>query len=164
MNDNETNNINNFTNSDNSNVPTYKATGNLNTMISNPSINVNDPMNINIQNNTSFDTQVSNQNLNTDTYVNSVNTNTINANNNNNNINDNLGQENNNQPITPVVNENQNINQNTTYVANQTITPKKKKTIKISFSKETKIALLIAFILLIFILIMPGIYDFFRGL
>ena len=35
---------------DNNNVSPYKATGNLNTTISNPSANINDTMNVNIEN------------------------------------------------------------------------------------------------------------------
>ena len=34
---------------DDNNVMPYKASGNLNTTIGNPRINVNDPMNVNIQ-------------------------------------------------------------------------------------------------------------------
>ena len=136
----------------NSGVTPYRATGNMNTMINNPSINVNDPMNVNIQNNTNLNQSV-NQNLQAtqatipQTQVpNSIPTNMT-------NINQNTQQ-------SP---QNQTQAYQTSYAQSTPMMQptKKKKTIKLSFSPETKIAFIIALILLIFILFMPSIYEIF---
>lgn len=132
------------------NVGSYRAaSGNLNTVISNPSVNINDTMNMNIQNMNSNNT-------------NQVNLNTISNNNVSNMVNNNTNNNSN------IQNTNSNINNNNNYVAtssnvNRTYVSSenkpKKKTVSIKMGPEFKIAFLIVVILLVFIFLLPMISD-----
>ena len=153
------------------NVTPYRASGNLNTAIANPSINVNDTMNINIQNMATNNPHVNNnQNY-------SVGSQTQ-------NINQQVNTQVTNQNSTPIYNNNVNSNNrkvNTTtntdtdgssaekkdnYVRKTYVTTDskpKKKTISINLGPEFKIAFLIIVILLVFIFMLPMISDMFNG-
>lgn len=151
-------------NSNNNNVQRYQASStNLNTVISNPTVNINDTMNMNIQNMSSNQgiNNTANGNVNsminpsvtapnipvnsgpepTNKYINTnINTNTISQNNiNTSNMSN----------VAPSINR--------TYVTNE-VKPKK-KTASIKMGSEFKTALLIVVILLIFILFLPIISD-----
>ena len=151
-------------NSNNNNVQRYQASStNLNTVISNPTVNINDTMNMNIQNMSSNQgiNNTANGNVNsminpsvtapnipvnsgpepTNKYINTnINTNTISQNNiNTSNMSN----------VAPSINR--------TYVTNE-VKPKKKNT-SIKMGSEFKTALLIVVILLIFILFLPIISD-----
>ena len=140
------------------NVSPYKATGNLNRTISNPSASINDAMNVNIQNVTTNNTQVveplpintpPQQQSNTIPVTPSAQTNNIN---NQSIIEEALKK----QTATNTINNN-NIN-NKVYVNNEN-KPKKKK-LTLSIGPEFKIALLIIVILLAFVLfILPLISN-----
>lgn len=157
-------------NSNNNNVQRYQASStNLNTVISNPTVNINDTMNMNIQN------MSSNQGINntTNSNVNSMINPSVTAP----NIPVNSGPEPTNKYINTNINTNTNVNNNTisqnnintsnmsnvapsinrTYVTNE-VKPKK-KTASIKMGSEFKTALLIVVILLIFILFLPIISD-----
>lgn len=156
-------------NSNNNNVQRYQASStNLNTVISNPTVNINDTMNMNIQNMSSNQgiNNTTNGNVNsminpsvtapnipvnsgpepTNKYINTNinNNNTVNSNINNNNVNTS-----NMSNVAPSINR--------TYVTNE-VKPKK-KTASIKMGSEFKTALLIVVILLIFILFLPIISD-----
>ena len=140
------------------NVSPYKATGNLNRTISNPSASINDAMNVNIQNVTTNNTQVvepvpintpPQQQSNTIPVTPSAQTNNIN---NQSIIEEALKK----QTATNTINNN-NVN-NKVYV-NIENKPKKKK-LTLSIGPEFKIALLIIVILLAFVLfILPLISN-----
>ena len=157
-------------NSNNNNVQRYQASStNLNTVISNPTVNINDTMNMNIQN------MSSNQGINNTANgnVNSMINPSVTAP----NIPVNSGPEPTNKYINTNIHTNTNINTNTisqnnintsnmsnvapsinrTYVTNE-VKPKK-KTASIKMGSEFKTALLIVVILLIFILFLPIISD-----
>lgn len=158
-------------NSNNNNVQRYQASStNLNTVISNPTVNINDTMNMNIQNMSSNQgiNNTTNGNVNsminpsvtapnipvnsgpepTNKYINTNinNNNTVNSNNNNNVNTINTSNMSN---VAPSINR--------TYVTNE-VKPKK-KTASIKMGSEFKTALLIVVILLIFILFLPIISD-----
>ena len=140
------------------NVSPYKATGNLNRTISNPSASINDAMNVNIQNVTTNNTQVvepvpintpPQQQSNTIPVTPRAQTNNIN---NQSIIEEALKT----QTATNTINNN-NVN-NKVYVNNEN-KPKKKK-LTLSIGPEFKIALLIIVILLAFVLfILPLISN-----
>lgn len=150
-------------NSNNNNVQRYQASStNLNTVISNPTVNINDTMNMNIQN------MSSNQGINNTANgnVNSMINPSVTAP----NIPVNSGSEPTNKYINTNINNNNNVNTintsnmsnvapsiNRTYVTNE-VKPKKKNT-SIKMGSEFKTALLIVVILLIFILFLPIISD-----
>lgn len=159
-------------NSNNNNVQKYQASStNLNTVISNPTVNINDTMNMNIQNMSSNQgiNNTTNGNVNsminpsvtapnipvnsgsepTNKYINTNinNNNTVNSNINNNNVN--TINTSNMSNVAPSINR--------TYVTNE-VKPKKKTT-SIKMGSEFKTALLIVVILLIFILFLPIISD-----
>ena len=159
-------------NSNNNNVQKYQASStNLNTVISNPTVNINDTMNMNIQNMSSNQgiNNTANGNVNsminpsvtapnipvnsgpepTNKYINTNinNNNTVNSNINNNNVN--TINTSNMSNVAPSINR--------TYVTNE-VKPKKKTT-SIKMGSEFKTALLIVVILLIFILFLPIISD-----
>lgn len=157
-------------NSNNNNVQRYQASStNLNTVISNPTVNINDTMNMNIQN------MSSNQGINNtaNSNVNSMINPSVTAP----NIPVNSGPEPTNKYINTNINTNTNVNNNTisqnnintsnmsnvapsinrTYVTNE-VKPKKKNA-SIKMGSEFKTALLIVVILLIFILFLPIISD-----
>ena len=148
-------------------VRPYKATSNLNTAIGNPSVNINDTMNVNIQN------------MVTNTVVPS---NIQNNQNNNLNISNNSGQSPQNQnsietvistPQNNIPNNNisnnhhqQANNQQTNYVTRTYVTTDnnaKKKKLGLNFGSEFKIVLLIMVILLVFVFILPILSEIFLG-
>ena len=178
-------------------VTPYHATGNLNTAIGNPNINVNDPMNVNIQNgglntnNTSSavppvdllkpESQISNRmpvgeqpstNFNNNSnVVPNLNQPSVAQNMNGQGEQQSISQNTNYQPdVTEQYIPNQELQDDqvyktTTYISTQpSMTQKKKKTVKLTLSPETKIAMVIALILFIFIMVMPTIYDFIRNI
>lgn len=163
-------------NSNNNNVQRYQASStNLNTVISNPTVNINDTMNMNIQNMSSNQgiNNTTNGNVNSminpsvtapnipvnsgpeptnkyiNTNINNNNNNTVNSNININNNNVNTINTSNMSNVAPSINR--------TYVTNE-VKPKK-KTASIKMGSEFKTALLIVVILLIFILFLPIISD-----
>ena len=161
-------------NSNNNNVQRYQASStNLNTVISNPTVNINDTMNMNIQNMSSNQgiNNTANGNVNsminpsvtapnipvnsgpepTNKYINTNinNNNTVNSNININNNNVNTINTSNMSNVAPSINR--------TYVTNE-VKPKK-KTASVKMGSEFKTALLIVVILLIFILFLPIISD-----
>lgn len=192
--------MNEYNNSFNSGpITPYKASGNLNTAIGNPQINVNDPMNVNIQNMATNNIPVASpitNNITGEPQIKSTNTN-INVPINNqivqnvSNIqySNNTGQprvddiqSNNieqprveiqkpisnptpvytNQSINSGVSNNQNnVGPQKTYVTMDN-KPKKKK-LSLSLGPEFKIGLLIIVILLVFVLFLPMISEFFNG-
>lgn len=145
------NNLNNNSNK----VNTYRATSNLNTAIENPQINVNSATGINIKNsNNNYYAdakQTDSKFLNND-IPNSTETNIDNYlnNDNNNNFNSNYQTPTNNYSYEPVMQKKKRANDNP--ISN------------LIHSKEFKTLIFIIFILVLFILIMPYIYDFFRNL
>ena len=178
-------------------VTPYHATGNLNTAIGNPNINVNDPMNVNIQNgglntnNTSSavppvdllkpESQISNgmpvveqpsTNFNNNSnVVPNLNQPSVAQNMNGQGKQQRISQNTNYQPdVTEQYIPNQELQgdqvyKTTTYISTQpSMKQKKKKTVKLTLSPETKIAMVIALILFIFIMVMPTIYDFIRNI
>ena len=162
-------------NSNNNNVQKYQASStNLNTVISNPTVNINDTMNMNIQNMSSNQGINNTANGNVNSMINPsvtapnipvnsgpeptnkyINTN-IN-NNNNNTVNSNINNNNNVNTINTSNMSNVAPSINRTYVTNE-VKPKK-KTASIKMGSEFKTALLIVVILLIFILFLPIISD-----
>lgn len=127
---------NNIPNNDNSknNVTPYRASSNLNTAISNPTINIYDPMNINIQN--SITPPINDTNGVPESKASS---------------------------ISPPINNTDKIKQEP-HINNQrkeytTINNKKslQKKLFVNIGSEFKIALLIVVILLVFIFILPTI-------
>lgn len=145
------NNLNNNSNK----VNTYRATSNLNTAIENPQINVNSATGINIKNSNNnyyadakqTDSKFLNNDIpnrtetNIDNYLN---------NDNNNDFNSNYQPTTNNYSYEPVMQKKKRANDNP--ISN------------LIHSKEFKTLIFIIFILVLFILIMPYIYDFFRNL
>ena len=153
------NNLDN--NSNNNDTSTYRATSNLNTAIENPQINVNSATGVNMQD------------LGYNNYANNNN----NLNNNSqflNNSYNNQGEVNDySDNITSPVNDSFNSNQSQSeddgaYTYEPVMQEKKvKKENVISsllHSKEFKAIIFIVFILCLFLLVMPYIYDFFRNL
>lgn len=141
MNNNEYNSNNNVSSSG-----PYKASGNLNTVISNPSANINDTMGVNIQN-ASSSIQNTNQN------INAMPSNQV--------VNQNINPQALNQMNTS---SRQNVNVNSPETAKTTSVTKtyvtsdnkpKKRTISLNIGPEFKIAILIIVILLIFIFLLP---------
>ena len=174
-------------------VTPYKASGNLNTSIGNPQVNINDTMNINIQNMATNSVPVANPqttnivenpqyqntgaNINIpQSYQNVQNTQNIEVTNDRepsvpiNNIDPPRVEIPKSEP-TPVY-TNQNINsevvnnQNNAEVQRTYVTmdnKPKKKTLSLSLGPEFKIGLLIIVILLVFVLFLPMISDFLNG-
>ena len=157
-------NENNQYNTDN--VRPYKASGNLNTVIGNPSININDTMNVNIQNmatnhisvNNDISAEIDNNILNNSNQQKTIVTNmTINDNNIDTKV---LSNSMNNDAIQRANNQDSQY-VNKTYVT--TNNKPKKKNIQLNLGSEFKIAFLIMVILMIFIFLLPKISEFFRG-
>ena len=159
-------------NSNNNNVQRYQASStNLNTVISNPTVNINDTMNMNIQNMSSNQGINNTANGNVNSMINPsvtapnipVNSGPeptnkyINTNINNNTVNSNININNNVNTINTSNMSNVAPSINRTYVTNE-VKPKK-KTASIKMGSEFKTALLIVVILLIFILFLPIISD-----
>lgn len=117
----------NDVNDKNEDVTPYRASGNLNTYIGIPKINVNDPMNVNIQN------------VNTNSNMNTIPLDDIS--NNIENTNDN-----------GIIDEKTKVSKNNN----------KKKRVAIKLGPKFKIIFLIAFILLVFIFLLPIIVSLFN--
>lgn len=139
----------NFSNENRDNTPVtpYRAMGNLNTVISNPSANINDTMNINIQNVST----PTNQDM--SSHKQEVNSNIYNTKSSNPNINKNDTNKFTNNDVV----QNNAINKKYVSLDNKP----KKKTISIKIGSEFKIVLLIVVILLVFIFLFPLISDLF---
>lgn len=137
------------------NTTPYRASGNLNTVIGNPSVNINDTMNVNIQ---SIATDVPNSNNIQTSNPQVVNNSFTNSNFVSNDINNSL---NNNKVDSGTQNSVTNNNANRTYVT--TDNRPKKKNISLNFGPEFKIVLLIIVVLLVFVFLLPMISDMFRG-
>ena len=165
MNDNNGDNTNNVT--------PYRSSGNLYTAIGNPSINVNDTMNVNIQNMATNSPPVNNtQNYNVGSQTQNINqqVNTPIVNQNNNPIHNNVSL---NTTITNTSNNSVSGNvskpateQKDSFVKKTYVTADnkpKKKTISLNLGPEFKTALLIIVILLVFVFLLPMISDMFNG-
>lgn len=154
-----------------SNVGPYKASGNLNTFIGNPSVNINDTMDVNIQSIATNDVHKNDSN-NINTSPRSMYDDGINQ----------YGVQNNYQTLvtnTSINNTNAKYSANTIFTdtnnnsnkTNNNITKTyvgvnekpKKKNIQLKLGSEFKIALLIIVILMIFIFLLPKISEIFRG-
>lgn len=156
-------NDNNLNNNDlnNNKVNTYHATSNLNTAIENPQINVSSATGVNIK-----DSGYNNY------AENNINNNTNFLNNNFNQSNNNIDSSNNDisskyVPTNNDSNYNSYSNYNTENYSYQPVMKEKKENNALSstiHSKEFKIMIFIVFILVLFLLLMPYIYDFFREL
>lgn len=152
------------------NIKPYKATGNLNTAIGNPSVNINDTMNVNIQNmaTNTVNTATSSPNIQNEISLNSIGTPinngvTINNNTNLNNISTNNVVPN--IPNTSIPGQQIN-NQNNSFVTKTYVTADnrpKKKNITLNFGSEFKIAILIIVILLVFVFLLPMLSDMIIG-
>jgi len=164
--------MNENNNNSSSNITPYKATGNLNTAIGNPRININDTMNINIQsmatNTMVSDTNHNNNQLELNSQVqlgsgvpNNTAINNVSVDNGSNNgINNIQNNDNNKNNINYIQNQNNSVVKKT-YV--NTDNKPKKKNISLNLGPEFKIALLIIVILLVFIFLLPVISDMFNG-
>ena len=128
---NENNNLNN-NNNNVDNTQTYKAMGNLNTAISNPSANINNTMSVNIA--SSGEAVTPKENIPAE----------------------------NKKVVAPTTEENvtptNNTEVNRTFVTDN---KPKKRTISLNLGKEFKIALFIIVVLLIFIFLLPLLPNFF---
>lgn len=158
--------MNDNNNSSNGGIRPYKASGNLNTVIGNPSVNINDTMNVNIQsmstnnfNNTNNNFQNMQDDVNT-SFVQNINQKIVNntpVNDTNNNNNTEVNNISNNVSTTKP----NNSYVTKTYVGLNSKPPKKNNNLKIG--PELKIALLIIVILMVFIFLLPKISEIFRG-
>lgn len=160
--------MNENNNYDSGNVRPYKASGNLNTAIGNPSVNINDTMNMNIKSmNTSSVTSSNNQNYNgimpNQNNVNYSTSGIIDTQTTSNAQSIYPNQTNQNNYAASVENKpnNQSNYANRTYVTPDN--KSKKKAIKLDLGPEFKIALLIMVVLLVFIFLLPMIHDFISG-
>lgn len=159
------NNENQMNNSD-SNVGVYKATTNLNTAIENPNIDVDSAMGVNIQNSqfsSTFDNSGNlgfnnNANLTDDNFHTNENVSindssyTQGGTSNNTWLNDN-----NSSSVSNTVSEE--VNYEPVYEKKEVKLDTKENAFS---SKELKMVIFIVFLLLIFILILPYLYDFFN--
>ena len=141
----------------NDNVAPYRASKNLNTSIGIPSMDVNDPMNMNIQSvntNSSLNTNnINNANIN-NSYIQNVPNNTNMSNGNVQSMPNNINMSNNN------IQNNTEVVSNTTVKRNFVSNSKGKKKNSINLGPEFKIALLIIVVLLVFIFLLPVITSF----
>lgn len=171
-------------NDNNVNNDRYRATSNLNTAIENPQINVSDATDVNVK-----DLNYNNYVNNTNTDVNNTFLNNTYVNQNNDGVSD-YATNNNNSNINSSnnLNINSNVNEGTSsdvnIQTNSYITSSSGDKINYSYeptlnekkveesgfisnllhSKEFKILIFIMFILCIFLLVMPYVYDFIRNL
>lgn len=143
---------------------TYHATTNLNTAIENPQVNINSAMGVNIQN--TDNGMVSN--LNNNDFL---ETNQFSEDNNIQNYVDNQNQENNLQFIPNEDNKQSfSSSDDSSFTSNGQVSyepifqEKKKPSTGIVVSRELKVMIFIVFVLFLFILVIPYIYDFFKGL
>lgn len=145
---------------------TYRATTNLNTAIENPQINMNSAVGINIKdvgpNNLAND-RFSNDNMVNTSFSNNIVSTDIN------NTYDQTSYTTENQFITNTTSVGGNYSQDVTPSFHEevsyepTMEEKKEKNNRFVIPRDFKIMLFIVFILFIFILVMPYIYDFFRN-
>ncbi len=158
---------------------TYRATTNLNTAIENPQINMNSAVGVNIKDvgaNNMANDRFSNDNMVNPDFSNqaiSVNiNNTVEQTNSSDNVmaNSSSSYGMGNQFITNTPSVDGYSNQNVTPSFHEevsyepTMEEKKEKSHKLVISRDLKITLFIVFILFVFVLIMPYIYDFFKNL
>lgn len=143
---------------------TYHATTNLNTAIENPQVNINSAMGVNIQN--TDNGMVSN--LNNNDFL---ETNQFSEDNNIQNYVDNQNQDNNLQFIPNEDNKQSfSSSDDSSFTSNGQVSyepifqEKKKPSTGIVVSRELKVMIFIVFVLFLFILVIPYIYDFFKGL
>lgn len=159
-----------------SNVGPYKASGNLNTFIGNPSVNINDTMDVNIQSIATNDVNKNDSNgINTsfenvhDSLINQSvvqNNHQIGVNLTNTPINNANANYSTNTTVTNVNNNSNNTNRNDNNVTKTYVGVNgraKKKNIQLKLGSEFKMALLIIVILMIFIFLLPKISEIFRG-
>lgn len=164
---NENNNYNN------GNVSPYKASGNLNTIIGNPAVNINSAMDVNIQNVATNKVNVNNSNdLSTASKnMRSSGVNLLGVQNNssvvtNTPINNTNINHNSDTKVTNIDNTSNNAYSNNNYVTKTYVEKNdkpKKKNIQLKLGAEFKMALLIVVILMIFIFLLPKISEIFRG-
>ena len=170
------NNNENQVNNTGSNVGVYKATTNLNTAIENPNIDVDSATGINIQNNQFNNNDTFNNNYSFDSNFQSnydVNSNSFNSK----QVNDgtsvltdrNVGVSSDVSTVSSNaswLNENTNVSNDNEEANYEPVYEKKeaKGEGKLNFlkSRELKMVVFIAFLLLIFILLLPYLYDFFN--
>ena len=158
---------NNFDeNSTQNNNDTYRANQNLNTAIENPQINIDNVNSINMKD-VGFDNVAAPDNLENNRVFMNNNFNSI-VNQNDNNTNLNQQEEQQLEKKEEVVYEKTNQNNNTNYsyepVTNSNKRPDENAISNLVHSKEFKATILIIFILVMFLLVMPYIYDFIRNL
>ena len=158
---------NNFDeNSTQNNNDTYRANQNLNTAIENPQINIDNVNSINMKD-VGFDNVAAPDNLENNRVFMNNNFNSI-VNQNDNNTNFNQQEEQQLEKKEEVVYEKTNQNNNTNYsyepVTNSNKRPDENAISNLVHSKEFKATILIIFILVMFLLVMPYIYDFIRNL
>lgn len=154
MNDNNLNN-----NVDNNSDNTYHATTNLNTAIENPQINMGSVTGVNIEENNYFDNNEQNTNEKIEPQAKEDNK---------------ISQTNDEETLnfSDYSSENDanfyNTNDNNNYYSYEPILQQKKNNTNaiadIIHSKEAKLMVFIILVLIIFILVIPYIYDFFLGL
>lgn len=178
----------------NSHVDTYRATTNLNTAIENPQINMNSAVDVNIKDTDSNNLNVPNfsdstfQNNSIDNHYGSLENGNVNNSfnfsqnmdyNANTSIQNNMSSFNGTnssasyaESSISVENDNQFNNSQSYFVPTNegistyepTLEEKKRPSSGVKISRELKILFFIVFILFIFILLMPYIYDFFKKL
>ena len=171
---------------DDSQVNTYRATTNLNTAIENPQINMNSAIGVNIKdvdssnfNTTNFSHNALSNNQFNDDYSSLENNNANDSFNFSQNVDYQANPSIQEEPSSFVgsssyiENTNQFINHDETHfvptndgttVYEPTLEEKKRPSGGIKISRELKILFFIVFILFIFILLMPYVYDFFKNL
>ena len=180
-------NNNDFSGNNSSNAPQYHATSNLNTAMENPQFNVDNTMGVNIKNSnpledTSFNNDqlyqpnMNNQSNNFQTFEdNQLSSNMNNQFNTNHVDNSNMGgvSETSNSQFIPDTTSTQYVPSNSfnstdTYqeptVSYEPVMEDKKKNSRFTIPKDLRILVFIVFILIIFIMLMPYIYEFFRKL
>lgn len=168
-----------FDNNDTNNDNTYRARTNLNTAIENPDVNINSVMGVNIQNIDASNSQnnleqsLINNDINTQVYTNSqsfMNNNNVDLNINNKNqyqaqfIEDSVSNNNINPNMSfdsyDDISSTDNLDSNVRY--EPTLKTKKKPSSEVVIAKEIKAMFVIVLVLLLFIFVVPYIYDFFR--
>ena len=158
---------NNFDeNSTQNNNDTYKANQNLNTAIENPQINIDNVNSINMKD-VEFDNVANLANPEPNSgFINHDFNNNINQNDNNLNYNQQEEQQLEKEEEVTYEETSQNNNTNYSYepVTNSNKRPDENAISNLVHSKEFKVTVLIIFILVMFLLIMPYIYDFIRTL
>ena len=138
----------------------YKVTGNLNTAIDNPNIDVDNVTGINIQNNQYVDSSIINNNISPD--------NTLVNDNINNGVNNYIENVSNTNVTSNVVSNNSDNSYNYNASDDYDAVYEKKEvsdtSSKKNATKELRLVIFIAFLLLIFILLLPSLFDIFNRL